>query len=231
MVGVARRRPRSLAVELAVGDGNTPASVAAQNKVLAPDEGGGNMVDPDHVGVVQGDGISTPDVLRVEIGDVDVLDDDVLGTADHAEAFALDDPLASDTDQGLVRPDSDAENAGLVVLDRHLGGVGLVVGAPVVEVDGRLATRAGAPRSAASLGDSALGSSEVKGPVEHDDAGLGVTEVRDQLGSGRRIHSRGAASAGDALGEALSRTGDGCGGLGQHGNGRGQQSGRPHGDA
>lgn len=31
-----------------------------------------NVVDPDHVAVVDGDGVSTPDVLGVDIGDGDV---------------------------------------------------------------------------------------------------------------------------------------------------------------
>lgn len=32
----------------------------------------GNVVDPDEVTVVQGDTVTTPDVLRVDIGDSDV---------------------------------------------------------------------------------------------------------------------------------------------------------------
>lgn len=32
----------------------------------------GNVVDPDHVGVVDGDGITTPNVLGVDIGDSNV---------------------------------------------------------------------------------------------------------------------------------------------------------------
>jgi hypothetical protein len=97
------------------------------------------MVDPDHVGVVQGDGVAAPDVLRVEVGDVDVLDDDVLDAADHPDALALDDALVANADEGLVGLDGDTENTGLVVLDAHLGGAGLLPGAPVVLVDGGLA--------------------------------------------------------------------------------------------
>jgi hypothetical protein len=39
----------------------------------------GDSVDPDHVGTIDGDGITTPDVVRVQLGDLDVLDDDVVG--------------------------------------------------------------------------------------------------------------------------------------------------------
>jgi hypothetical protein len=40
--------------------------------VLASDAGGGDVVDPDHVGVVESDGISTPDILGVDVGDGDI---------------------------------------------------------------------------------------------------------------------------------------------------------------
>jgi hypothetical protein len=40
--------------------------------VLATNAGGGDVVNPDHVGVVDGDGVSTPDVLGVDVGDCDV---------------------------------------------------------------------------------------------------------------------------------------------------------------
>ena len=138
MVGVAGGRPRALAVELAVGDGDSSAGIVAQDKVLAADEGGGDVVDPDHVGVVQGDGVAAPNVLRVEVGDVDVLDDDVPDAADHPDTLALDDALVANADEGLVGLDGDTENAGLVVLDAHLGGAGLLPGAPFVLVDGGL---------------------------------------------------------------------------------------------
>jgi hypothetical protein len=39
----------------------------------------GDSVDPDHVGAVDGDGITAPDVVGVQLGDLDVLDDDVVG--------------------------------------------------------------------------------------------------------------------------------------------------------
>ena len=34
-----------------------------------------NVVNPDHVAVINGDGITTPDVLRVDVGDSNVSED------------------------------------------------------------------------------------------------------------------------------------------------------------
>lgn len=72
------------------------------------------MVDPDKVAVVEGDGVSAPDVLRVQVGDGDVLDDDVLGAADDAQALALDDTGVALAEDGLVRSDGDTEGPGVV---------------------------------------------------------------------------------------------------------------------
>lgn len=227
MVTVASGGPGGLAVKLAVGDGDAPAGVAAENQVLAADERGGDVVDPDQIGVVQGDGVAAPDVLRVEVRDVHVLDDDVLGAADHADALALDDALVADPDERFVGLDGDAKDTGLVVLDVHLGRVGLLGVAPAVLVDGSLAAGPSAPGSAAALGSSALGSGEVEGPVKHDDAGLRVAEVGDQLSSGRRVHGAGVATSRDALSKALSGTSDSGHSVCQRRNG-GQKRERPH---
>jgi len=48
------------------------------------------MVDPDEIASFQSNSIATPNVLRVELSDVDILQNDVLST-DNAEAFALND--------------------------------------------------------------------------------------------------------------------------------------------
>jgi hypothetical protein len=40
--------------------------------VLAGNAGGRDVVDPDHVGVVDGDGVATPHVLGVDVGEGDV---------------------------------------------------------------------------------------------------------------------------------------------------------------
>ena len=59
-------------VEEAVGDGDTLGGQSAENDVLARDAGSGDVVNPDQVGVVDGDGITAPDVLGVDVGDGNV---------------------------------------------------------------------------------------------------------------------------------------------------------------
>lgn len=91
------------------------------------------MVDPDVVGLVEGDGITSPDVLGVDVGDGDVpvevsiclesmaltslensLDNDVGNTADHADTTTLDDTAGALSNQRLVGVDSDTEQTGVV---------------------------------------------------------------------------------------------------------------------
>jgi hypothetical protein len=48
------------------------------------------VVNPHHVAALQSDSITTPNVLRVQFGDVDVLQDDVASTH-NAQALTLDD--------------------------------------------------------------------------------------------------------------------------------------------
>lgn len=65
-------------------------------------EGRSEPTDPDEVRLVEGDGVATPDVLWVKLGDVNVLNDDVLCSVGNAETFAADDTLVANTDEGLV---------------------------------------------------------------------------------------------------------------------------------
>lgn len=219
VVGVAAGGPVGGAVDLAVGDGDTVGGAVAEDNVLAADERGGDMVDPDVVGVVEGDGISSPDKLRVELSDVNVLDNDVLGV-DDTETLAADDTLGANTDQRLVGADGDAQNAGLVVLDVDLGGVGLVVGAPAVLVDGELALSAGSPGGAAGLAGGALGADEADGTVDEDAARGRVAEVLDELSGVLGVDSSGVASAGGGRGETLGLGGQSTESRGQHGGDR-----------
>lgn len=75
----------------------------------------GDVVDPDQVRSGEGDSITTPDVLVVEVADLDVLDNDIL--ASKAQALALDDTLGSDTEDSLVGSNLDGCFRGLVVSD------------------------------------------------------------------------------------------------------------------
>lgn len=153
--------------------------------MLASDEIGGDVVEPDHVAAVDGDAVAAPDVFGVDVGEAHVLDDDVLCAADDADSFAFDHALRALSDQTLVRPNGQAEHARLVVRDlADLGRVGLLAAAPVAAVDGDLAPRAGSPGSTASGCGGALGAGEVEGLGEDDDAGGGVGEVVLELGGG-----------------------------------------------
>lgn len=122
-----------------------------------------DVVDPDVGGASKGDGITAPDVLRVQVRDLDVLNDDVVDAVGHAEALALDDTLAALTDDGLVGGDLNTCDTGSVVGDGvDSGSVRLVVVAPVILVDGLLACASGAPGSATTAGGGALGGGEVE---------------------------------------------------------------------
>lgn len=179
VVSVASSRVVALAVDVAVGDADTARSILAEDNVLAADLVGGNVVDPDQVGSGQGNSITTPDVLRVQLGDPNVLDDNVLHAIGHAQTLALNNTGGARAEDGLVRGDLNRSQTGVVVRNRNCWGVGLVVGAPVVLVDGLLASGACSPGSTSGLGCCALGSGEVEGLGEHDDTGLRVREVGD----------------------------------------------------
>jgi hypothetical protein len=108
--------------------------------LLERSEGGtySNVVEPDQVSLVDGDGVTAPDVLGVDVCDSDVpvinrlvrvttqlsrlksrqvlnvLDDDVLHTVDNAQTTALNNTAGALTDQGLVGANGDTEHTGLV---------------------------------------------------------------------------------------------------------------------
>ena len=98
----------------------------------------GDVVDPDEVCAVESNGISTPNVVRVNRCDLDVLDDDVACAADNAQALALDDTGATYSDDGLLGIDCNSQYTGVVVGDRSRWRIGLIVLAPAVLVDGDL---------------------------------------------------------------------------------------------
>lgn len=58
-----------------------------------------NVIDPDIICAVQGDGISAPNVLGIDIRNGNILNDDIGGTVYDAQALALDDttgPIPND---------------------------------------------------------------------------------------------------------------------------------------
>lgn len=91
-----------------------------------------DMVDPDHVSAGDGDSITTPDVFRVDISEVDILNDNVLDAVGHVDTLALDDTGGALADQGLVGLDLDRVPGSLVISDgADSRGAGLVVLAPL----------------------------------------------------------------------------------------------------
>lgn len=126
-----------------------PTGLISGDEHLATDQGDLDVVNPDLVGAIQTDSITTPDVLRVELRDVDVLDDDILSTAGQAQTLAANDTGAANTDNGLVRSNCQALETGFVV-----GASGRrVVTAPVeVGLDSVLAGAA----AGVGVGDTAL---------------------------------------------------------------------------
>lgn len=160
------------------------------------------MVNPDHVGVVQSDSISSPHVLGVDIREGNVLHNDIRGLH-NADTLALDGGTGL-ANKRLVARDRDTLDTSVVVRYRYARRVRLVVGAPVVLVDGNLASAGGSPGGTSRGGGGTLGASEVIGSLEDDDTGLRVTQVGDQLIRSRGVDRGGAATTGDALGETLS---------------------------
>lgn len=88
------------------------------------------MVDPDIASAIKSDGITTPDVLGVELADGDVLDDNVGNATSKTQALSKKDTLLAITNDGLVALDLDRVERSLVVLDVNACSAGLVVGAP-----------------------------------------------------------------------------------------------------
>lgn len=72
VVTVAGGGPCAGAVDEAVGDCNALGGLGSEDDVLAGDAGCCDVVDPDHVGVVDGDCVAAPDVFWVDVGDSDV---------------------------------------------------------------------------------------------------------------------------------------------------------------
>lgn len=106
------------------------------------------MVNPDFIRTVQTNSITTPDKLRVQLGDMNVLDDNVANTVLHLQSLATDDTSTANTNDRLVRGNSDALETSLVVVASG----GRVRATPVRVVNGILAGAA----ASVGLGDAAL---------------------------------------------------------------------------
>jgi hypothetical protein len=114
VVIIARRRPARIAVNLSVRDRNAVAWVVTRNDMLAADERGLHVVDPNQIRPGQRHGVAAPYVLRVELSDVDVLHDDVFD-AGEAQPLSTDYAFGAFADDRLVGLDVDKCDGGFVV--------------------------------------------------------------------------------------------------------------------
>lgn len=154
------------------------------------------MVDPDLRASVKRDSVTSPHILRVELGEGDVLDDNARDTVRDLQPLALDDAAAAHTDQRLVGSNSDGSYSSVVVADRHNRCISLVVGTPVVLVNSDLAPAASAPWRASRSACRTLCASEVEGGGENDRQWLRGPQLRHELiGRGGRDGRAGGASS------------------------------------
>lgn len=72
MVTITSSRVIRETVDVVVGESNTVGSERTENDVLTGNVVGGDMVNPDHIGVVNGDSVTSPDVFGVDLLDLDV---------------------------------------------------------------------------------------------------------------------------------------------------------------
>lgn len=135
------------------------------------------MVDPDVVSSVESDGVATPDVLGVQISEVDVLNNDIAGTTSQSEALACDGTTVSDTNDTFVTAQVYGRPRSVVVGAIHPR-VGRVASIPNPKLTGGCTTRtdSSAGVRAALLAGLTFRVAEVEGLVEHDDAGGVVGE-------------------------------------------------------
>ena len=115
LMSIASRGPRRRAIDLIVGDCHAVRGTRTQDDVLAANQRRLHVVDPDLVRAVEGDRIAAPDIMRIQVGDVDVLDDDVADAGDDAEALAHHHAAAAFADDGFVGGHGDAEDGSVVV--------------------------------------------------------------------------------------------------------------------
>jgi hypothetical protein len=174
------------------------------------------VINPDIARSIKSDSITAPNVLRVELANGDVLDDNVGNATSKTQALSKKHATLASTNDGLVALDLDRVESSLVVADINARSAGLVIGAPVILVNGDLkniksalclrryvgfdpsylASRAGAVRSTSSLGGSPLSASEVESLRQDDSVRVGRGQVALQLLSGSRSDSLSSSTAG-----------------------------------
>lgn len=160
------------------------------------------MINPDLVGAIERNSITTPDILGVEVGNVDVLDDDVLDTTTHSQTLALDTSLVTHTENGLIRGNINRSPSSLVPrLTRSRL-------ATTIILNNLLELVACAPAGADISRLGALRGGVVKLLGENNDTRVLVGEQLGQLLDGLRMIGSRLATARDTLCETLSLADD-----------------------
>lgn len=167
------------------------------------------MVNPDVVGTIQSDSIAAPDVLGVEFGDMDVLNDDVVCAASETQSLATKHTRTTDTDNGFVGGDLQALEAGVIV--GALGG--WIVTTPVgsMGLDGILAGAAaavGVRDAALVISAGILAANKVTFLVDQDYSRGVVREPGLQLGQIAWRGGRGVTTTGGTTSKAESSADD-----------------------
>ena len=170
VLSVTSRRPVCHAIKLVVRDCDVPGSAPSGDDELASSKRELVVVDPDPVAVVQGEEISSPDILRVCVGEVDVLNNDIADAAAKAQALAADDACTADTDNTLVAANVDRRRAGVVIGTAYPGAV--IAGVSNPDLAGaRPALVGSCPGAAALRGCCALSANKAPFTVDENDTG------------------------------------------------------------
>ena len=90
-------------------------SLVPCDKHLATDQRDLDMVNPDLVSTIQRNSITTPDILRVELGNVDVLYDSIANTIHEMQPLITNHASTANTHGRLIRGNIDTLKSRLVV--------------------------------------------------------------------------------------------------------------------
>lgn len=203
VVAVARGGPVCLPFHEVVGDCDASVFAVACDNMLAADEGGLgrlaikfcyglsrraspylDMVDPDIRRAIESDGVAAPDILRVQVSDFEVLEDDIVDTACNAESFATDHTVLANALDSLIARHHKRVLGCFVVSDLGSRCSFLLSLAPVVLVDCQLTSGAGSVWCTSDFSRRAFGASEVECLGDDDVEGARLTKVVGQLSIG-----------------------------------------------
>jgi hypothetical protein len=207
MLAIATRAPARLTIKLTVRNRDPTSRLIPSNKKLPPNERKLHVIDPNQICPGQLDGIAAPNVLRVEIRNVEVLKNDVLRAADDPEAFASDHAFGANAYNGLVRFDVDRLRTSNIIRDFD-GGIARAAPVRAVESVLPFGSAGVTVRSTTVLGGGALGVEEIVLFVQQDDARIVVGQPRYQLVDVRRSCGRSIAASSNSASETGSRAYD-----------------------